>query len=56
MELVYLALIGLFAGLVKGTVDGKKSCYCIHWENFNKFSSAIGGWFKDLHIQSCNCC
>jgi DNA-binding transcriptional ArsR family regulator len=44
------------AGLVQGTVDGKKSCYCIHWENFNKFSSAIGGWFNDLHIQSFNCC
>jgi len=44
------------AGLVQGTVDGKKSCYCIHWENFNKFSSASGGWFNDLHIQSCNCC
>ncbi|TGL72886.1 ArsR/SmtB family transcription factor [Leptospira jelokensis] len=25
-------------GLVKGTVEGTSSCYCINWENFNQMS------------------
>jgi ArsR family transcriptional regulator len=24
------------AGLVKGTIDGTKSCYCINWENMER--------------------
>ena len=27
------------AGLITGTVDGQKSCYCINWKAFEKFSA-----------------
>lgn len=29
------------AGLIKGTIDGPKSCYCIDWKNFAKASSEL---------------
>ncbi len=34
------------AGLIKGTVSGVKSCYCIHRENWNKMLQA----FQTFHI------
>ncbi|MFM6954406.1 MAG: ArsR/SmtB family transcription factor [Sphingobacteriaceae bacterium] len=45
------------AGLVKGTVDGKKSCYCIHGENMDKFTKQLTGLFNTLNEQkSFTCC
>jgi ArsR family transcriptional regulator, arsenate/arsenite/antimonite-responsive transcriptional repressor len=39
------------AGLIKGKIDGVKSCYCIDWQNFNAllahFNTEING------IQNC---
>src|SRR5688572_14278119 len=25
------------AGLITGTIDGPKSCYCINWKSFDRF-------------------
>ena len=45
------------AGLVKGTVDGKKSCYCIHWENMDAFTKQLSGLFTTLSEQkNFSCC
>ncbi len=45
------------AGLVKGTVDGKKSCYCIHWENMDAFKNQLSGLFTTLSEQKTfSCC
>jgi ArsR family transcriptional regulator len=48
----------LNADLIKGTVDGKKSCYCINWDAFNDFNSEFNTLFGDLKIISANqnCC
>ncbi len=46
------------AGLVKGTVNGVKSCYCINWENFEKLSNQLKDYL-DLLTQFKNkngCC
>lgn len=45
------------AGLVKGRVEGVKSCYCINWDNFKK----VVGLFGNYTAQICccedkNCC
>lgn len=32
------------AGLVKGTIDGVKSCYCIDWDGIYRFES----FFKEI--------
>jgi ArsR family transcriptional regulator len=48
----------LNAGLIKGTIDGKKSCYCINWDTFNDFNAGFNALFGDLQIISSNqkCC
>jgi DNA-binding transcriptional ArsR family regulator len=43
----------LNAGLISGTVDGPKSCYCINWENFSRFESTFRAFFDKAHEQRC---
>ena len=46
------------AGLIKGTIDGPKSCYCINWETFEKFEMIFGQFFnkaKDFETKR-KCC
>jgi len=38
----------LKAGLIKGTIDGPRSCYCINWETFNRFYEQFTGVFSGL--------
>ena len=45
----------LKAGLIKGTVDGLKSCYCINPETIKNLSDDLGFLFRDLLSQT-NCC
>jgi DNA-binding transcriptional ArsR family regulator len=46
-------------GLVKGTVEGTSSCYCIDWENFNQmsdeFSKCINS-IKEYQKENGSCC
>ena len=44
------------AGLVKGTIDGTKSCYCINWENFKKFEGFIGTFVNHINDNPSSCC
>ena len=41
------------AGLIKGEVEGKKSCYCIDWEAFERFTGKMNTMFKNLSNQQC---
>lgn len=41
------------AGLIKGEVEGKKSCYCIDWQALKKFSNKMNTLFQDLSNQQC---
>ena len=34
------------AGLIEGTVDGPKSCYCINWKAFEKFNAEFNSLFS----------
>lgn len=43
------------AGLIQGTVEGVKSCYCIDWDNLNKFIGDIQTLFGDMKTKG-NCC
>lgn len=45
----------LQAGLIKGSVDGLKSCYCIDWDTMNELSNELNFLFKDLLSQT-KCC
>ena len=45
-------------GLIKGEVEGAKSCYCINWKKVEEFEREIGKLF--LELKACknkdNCC
>jgi ArsR family transcriptional regulator, arsenate/arsenite/antimonite-responsive transcriptional repressor len=46
------------AGLVEGSVDGPRSCYCINWKAFERFSNELGALFLNLKTRNdkvCNC-
>ena len=44
------------AGLIEGTVDGPKSCYCINWKAFEKFNAAFNSLFSTLKTQNEKAC
>lgn len=44
------------AGLIDGTIDGPRSCYCINWKAFEKFSNDIGSLFLNLKAKNEKCC
>ncbi len=44
------------AGLIDGTIDGPRSCYCINWKTFEKFNSDFTSLFIKLKETNAKCC
>jgi ArsR family transcriptional regulator len=44
------------AGLINGTIDGPRSCYCINWKAFEKFNQEFAFLFKHLKIKNEKAC
>jgi DNA-binding transcriptional ArsR family regulator len=44
------------AGLIDGTVDGPRSCYCINWKAFEKFNTEFNGLFNNLRVKNEKAC
>jgi ArsR family transcriptional regulator, arsenate/arsenite/antimonite-responsive transcriptional repressor len=44
------------AGLINGSVDGPRSCYCINWKAFEKFNQEFGWLFTNLKIKNEKSC
>lgn len=44
------------AGLIEGTVDGPRSCYCINWNSFEKFHGDFTSLFTKLKEVNKKCC
>ena len=44
------------AGLIDGSVDGPKSCYCINWKAFEKFNTEFSTLFTTLKIKNEKSC
>ena len=44
------------AGLINGSVDGPRSCYCINWKAFEKFNAEFGLLFKNLKVKNEKAC
>ncbi len=38
------------AGLIVGTIDGVKSCYCINWSQFEKAIAQLQDYFGSLKL------
>ena len=43
----------LNAGLIQGTVDGPRSCYCINEQNLAAFQQLIGRYLSELNQPKC---
>lgn len=43
------------AGLIQGTVEGAKSCYCINWDTIRRLQNLIGSFieYKDGGTSCC---
>lgn len=44
------------AGLIKGTIEGPRSCYCINWTAFEKFSTEFNGLFQQIRLKKEESC
>src|SRR5881392_4156528 len=46
----------LKAGLITGTIEGVKSCYCINWDTFEKFEKTFNVFFTKTNSNNPKCC
>jgi ArsR family transcriptional regulator, arsenate/arsenite/antimonite-responsive transcriptional repressor len=44
------------AGLIEGTIDGPRSCYCINWKAFDRFKSDFDSLFTALKVKNEKAC
>ena len=44
------------AGLIDGTIDGPRSCYCINWKAFEKFNTEFNSLFDNLKTKNEKAC
>lgn len=44
------------AGLIDGSIDGPRSCYCINWKAFEKFNTEFNSLFDKLKIKNEKAC
>ncbi|MGQ0737979.1 MAG: ArsR/SmtB family transcription factor [Bacteroidota bacterium] len=44
------------AGLIEGTIDGPRSCYCINWKAFEKFNNGFNFLFTNLKLKNEKAC
>jgi ArsR family transcriptional regulator, arsenate/arsenite/antimonite-responsive transcriptional repressor len=44
------------AGIIDGSVDGPKSCYCINWKALEKFYTAFNSLFANMKSKNEKCC
>jgi ArsR family transcriptional regulator len=44
------------AGLINGTVEGQRSCYCINWKAFEKFNNEFSVLFNKLKTNNEKSC
>lgn len=44
------------AGLITGTVEGPRSCYCINWQAFEKFQTEFNSLFNAMKMKNENRC
>lgn len=44
------------AGIITGTIDGPKSCYCIDWKKLESVSNSINGFLAEIEENRKRCC
>lgn len=46
----------LKAGLINGTIDGPRSCYCINWKAFEKLNNELNSLYINLKVRNEKAC
>lgn len=44
------------AGLIEGSMDGPRSCYCINWKAFEKYNAEFNTLFSRLKVKNEKAC
>jgi ArsR family transcriptional regulator len=44
------------AGIIKGEIDGVRTCYCLNEENFGELKNVMETLFTNLSVKNPNCC
>lgn len=44
------------AGIIKGEIDGVRTCYCLNQENLSDFKNLLKNLLNKLPEKSSNCC
>lgn len=44
------------AGIIKGEIDGVRTCYCLDEENLAELKTIMETFLKNLTTQNSNCC
>ena len=44
------------AGLIEGSIDGPRSCYCINWKAFEKYNNEFNSLFSTLKTKNESAC
>ena len=46
------------AGLIRGEIDGAKSCYCINWDALNEYTALFHAFLESIKTfkQNQSCC
>jgi ArsR family transcriptional regulator len=44
------------AGIIKGEIEGIRTCYCLDEDNLTAFRSILDEFFSDLKSKNPNCC
>lgn len=43
-------------GLIQGTVEGVRMCYCIHQENWERAGALFAAFFESIQDEGLGCC
>ena len=44
------------AGFVQGEIEGPRTCYCLDWDELQRYREAVGDLFDELTRAAASCC
>ena len=44
------------AGFVEGEIEGPRTCYCLDWNELQRFREAVGDLFEQMSRAAASCC
>ena len=44
------------AGFVQGEIEGPRTCYCLDWDELQRYHEAVGDLFDQMSRAAASCC